>query len=211
MPKNAKSAKAVMANPFASVMKPKAVASKGSDIAMIDAPESIHADVTNFIKAKQDMENAEAALACAISAIQPVGDAEIVKASICDGKAVSSVRLKVDDDQILTYTLKDAYSAVRPEDVGVLKDTFKGKYDTFFSTNATIRIKKDADMQKLAEKIAHLGIDFINEFFEGTEEVKPTSAFHNARLSDANMAAKVAHLMGNAIRPYKPTISVYRS
>lgn len=211
MPKNAKSAKAVVANPFASIMKPKTAASKASSISIVNVPEDIHGAVADFIKAKQDMENAEAALASATSAIQPIGDEEIVKASVADGKAVSSVRLKVDDDQMLTYTLKDAYSPVRAEDVTILKNTFKDKYETFFSTTATIRVKKDADIQKLADKIAHLGIDFINEFFEGTEEVKPTSAFHDARLSDANVASKVAPLIGSVIRPYKPSISIYRS
>lgn len=192
-------------NPFDAIAKPKTPAAKASSIPMVAAPEAIHKSVVDWIAAKEALTNAEATMKNAESKILPIAEQMRLSASQSKGEAVTSLRLEA-GDSVVTVTTKDAYSAIDPLNVPLLEKSF-AKYDEYFASQQTITVKKGADLNALA---ALVGPARLQEFFDVSTVIKPTSKFHEDRSVNPAVAAKVEPLLDTVIRPYKAGIAVYR-
>jgi hypothetical protein len=164
-------------------------------------------DINNWIKAHDDKKDAEARIAECEALIIPKAEAARLSESMKCGKLVSSVKL----NGKITFVTQQKYSDINTSNIDQLKNIFGEQYDQMFKSKVHVEFTdKATNDETLIEKLINLvGYDKFSEYFKVTENIVPTTSFHELKSTDKMLNNK-ASIATNAglIKQYKPSIKI---
>jgi len=95
----------------------------------------------------------------------------------------SSVRVYGKNDHSVLVSWKDKYYQIPLEFKDTIKNLVKDKYDDYFKTNITIKVK-DTDTETVKKLIEKIGTENFAKFFEVKRFIEPTKTFTQNRYKE---------------------------
>jgi len=185
----------------ASTAKPSKSKSKTPTITV----NGIDKDIADFLKAKQDSKNAEAAMATAELNIMPKALAARVKELRALGRFESAVVL----NEALLLVTQNKYSKVPTDAKDALEKAFGDEMDKLVKKVTEIKLSEKAinDPDGLRRIIEALGIDKFKDYLVVEQYYQPTEALHHGIVMDEKIEAKAKGLLEKGIlKPTKPSL-----
>jgi len=154
--------------------------------------------------AHADLKDAKARMAQAEAQIIP--EAEKKRLEECaKGEFQSSVAI----DGMVVVSTKNQYSPISTEFEEDLQETFGDRYDEFFVKKSEVKVAAKAleDPEFVGKLVETFGSDVFGEYFEVTQKIAPTDAFHQQRSVNDEVREKAQEVMDQGIvKPYKPAL-----
>ena len=189
---------------FGSIAKPKAAA-KAKDEKYSFTDTTLTTAVEQWVRAKSTLTQAEQDMAEPEAEILPRTEDERIKASLQAGSNQTTVIL----NDKLSISQSKRYKTVSPEVVSDLQASFGTDADRYFRTKMAIKVKESiiADEAAVAELAAAVGEENLGKFFDVTETIEVSEAFHTERATVPALADKAKEAMAKGlVSPYKASI-----
>jgi hypothetical protein len=185
----------------AAAKKPSKSKSKTPEVQIAN----LDAEVARWLKANQDIANAEAEKALAEKEILPAAFKARKEACRASGSFESSV---VVNGAVLVSS-QNKYSAILPEQEEALQAAFGDEWDEMFVKTTEIKLTKKAtdDPDALRKIIEAVGVDKFSEYLDVTQVYKPTEKLHHGIVLEEKVDAKATKLQeAGILKPYKHSV-----
>lgn len=194
-----------MANAFKTVAVQKATKAKPAKHEFHD--ETLDRAVSQWISAKARKDQAEQELAEAEGDILPKAEVARVEASVNAGSNQTTVVV----NGKLSVSQSVRYRTVKAESVAELQEIFGDNAPRYFRTKLMIKVKDSvAENEALCQALVEaIGAENIGKYFDVTESVEVTEAFHTERSTDPKLAKKAnGAIERGLVAPYKAAVKL---
>ncbi len=178
---------------------------KGKSKAPVAELKTLEKPIAQWLKAKQDKANAEAAMTDAEKDIIPAALGARKEACRAAGKFDSSIVV----NGALQVSWQNKYSNIPLEEKPTLDKAFGDDVDKYFTKTTEIKLTEKAvnDPETVRKIIEAVGIEKFKEVLEVKQVYKPTEAFHHGCVLDEAVDKKAAKLIDDrVVKPYKAAL-----
>ncbi len=163
--------------------------------------------VEQWVDAKSRKDQAEQDIAEAEAEILPRSEEERIKASQAEGANQSTVVV----NGKLAISQNKRFRNITAEALAELQKTFGSDSDRFFRTRTEVKVKESIlENEELAAQLtAAIGEENLAKFFDVTETVVASEAFHVERSTNPECSKKAKTCIDQGlITPYKATVKL---
>lgn len=194
-----------MVNAFKAAAAPKATKAKPAKHEFHD--KALEKAVSQWISAKGRMQQAEQELAEAEAEILPKAEEARIEASMTAGSNQTTVVV----NGKLSVSQSMRYRTVKAEAMADLSEAFGENAPRYFRTKLSIKVKETvADNEALCQALVEaVGAENIGKYFDVTESVEVTEAFHTERATNPKMAKRAIDVIARGlVAPYKAAVKL---